>query len=183
MQADEALRVVCRMARPHVSRGSLGDHARETEALAVVEGLAKAPPHDQRNETLVALEALARDWDVTLVAGRAFGRGEIVLSLRQPGGARPPIDYRGASLASVVARAFGGDPGDNVRSALGDMSPAVLLGHLERAEIDGARAPDARRVLSAERQSLALAMRSGDAAKISAARDEALRVARMWEGR
>lgn len=60
--------------------------------------------------------------------------------------------------------------------------PNALLDWLERAETDSKRAPDHRRELRAEREALHVAIQSSDAARIKAARDEALRVARMWEG-
>lgn len=60
--------------------------------------------------------------------------------------------------------------------------PTELLRYLEYAEVAGRRAPDARRVLRQERFALQSAVRSGNAAKIAAARDEAVRVATMWEG-
>lgn len=59
-------------------------------------------------------------------------------------------------------------------------SPQSLCTHLEWIEVDGARAPDLRRVISAERQALAVALASGNGAKIQAAAKEAERVARMW---
>lgn len=48
------------------------------------------------------------------------------------------------------------------------------------AEVDGSNAPDMRRVLSAARQTLHVAMQRGDAASIQAAAEEGARVARMW---
>jgi len=60
--------------------------------------------------------------------------------------------------------------------------PKQLLIYLEWAEVDGSRAADARRVLQGERVALSAALQSGDAARIAAARNEAVRVARMWEG-
>lgn len=61
-------------------------------------------------------------------------------------------------------------------------NPRQLLSYLEWAEVDGSRAADCRDMLRQERFALASALRSGDAEKIAAARDEALRVARMWDG-
>lgn len=61
-------------------------------------------------------------------------------------------------------------------------SPTALMAYLEYAEVDGSRAGDCRRILREERIRLASALRSGDARTIAAARDEALRVARDWDG-
>lgn len=61
--------------------------------------------------------------------------------------------------------------------------PKTLLTWLEWQEVSPERAVDCRRVLRAERQRLALALRSGNRQEIAAARDEARRVAEMWEGR
>ena len=60
-------------------------------------------------------------------------------------------------------------------------SPTKLHDYLVSAEVDPTRAADTRRMLRNERFALAAALRSGDATKIAAARDEALRVAQMWE--
>lgn len=60
--------------------------------------------------------------------------------------------------------------------------PRELADYLERAELDSSRAPDARATLREERMTPIGAIRSGDAKVIARARDEALRVARMWDG-
>ena len=60
------------------------------------------------------------------------------------------------------------------------MSPAQVESRLEWSEVDGNYAADTRRMMRDERFSLQAALRSGDAAKIAAARDEAVRVAKMW---
>ena len=60
--------------------------------------------------------------------------------------------------------------------------PRTLVSYLTVAEIDTDRAADCRRVLMQERFALSAALDSGDAAKIAAARDEAVRVATMWQG-
>ena len=58
--------------------------------------------------------------------------------------------------------------------------PRKLLAYLEWSEVDSSRAPDCRRILRDERVALASALRGGDGAAITAARDEALRVAKEW---
>lgn len=60
------------------------------------------------------------------------------------------------------------------------MSPRQIEAKLEWAEVNSNYAADTRLMMQAERFSLQSALRSGDAAKIAAARDEALRVAKMW---
>ena len=59
------------------------------------------------------------------------------------------------------------------------MSPRALCGRLEWVEV-GDYPADMRRVLRDERQSLTLALRTGDATKIVTAASEARRVAAMW---
>jgi hypothetical protein len=61
-----------------------------------------------------------------------------------------------------------------------DLSPRLLHSLLCVVEIDGDYAPDLRRVPSAERQSLGLALESGDDERIADAATEAARVAEMW---
>lgn len=60
------------------------------------------------------------------------------------------------------------------------VNPQALVSSLEWCEVDGSLAPDCRRTLRDERFSLVNALRSGDGAKIAAARDEAVRVMGMW---
>lgn len=64
--------------------------------------------------------------------------------------------------------------------SLATMSPADLCSALEWAEVSASYPADMRQVLRDERQSLAIALRSRDGAKIAAATAEAKRVARMW---
>ncbi len=60
------------------------------------------------------------------------------------------------------------------------MTPTRLYYRLLAYETDASNEPDARRVISTERQSLYLALESNDAARIKATATEAERVARMW---
>lgn len=60
------------------------------------------------------------------------------------------------------------------------ITPTSLYHRLLAYETNGSNEPDARRVISAERQSLYLALQSGNAARIEATATEAERVARMW---
>lgn len=60
------------------------------------------------------------------------------------------------------------------------MSPFAIHDRLTWAEVSSQYAIDCRRIISAERQSLGLALKSGDATRIAAATKEALRVADMW---
>lgn len=60
------------------------------------------------------------------------------------------------------------------------MSAQQVVKALTFAEVDGSIAADARRVLRVEREQLTAAVRSGDGAKINAAKAEAERVAAMW---
>ena len=60
------------------------------------------------------------------------------------------------------------------------MTPNTLHARLTYAEVDPQYAPDCRRVISTERQSLGLALQSGDNSRIKKAAAEAERVARMW---
>ena len=55
-----------------------------------------------------------------------------------------------------------------------------LLARLDWCEVDGALAPDARRVLRGERDLVSAAMRSRDPRAIARAVAEARSVARMW---
>ncbi len=59
-------------------------------------------------------------------------------------------------------------------------NPRRLHDQMIRVELDGSVAPDIRRWFRDERMILGLALRAGNAARIAAARDEALRCARMW---
>ena len=58
--------------------------------------------------------------------------------------------------------------------------PAALIRYLEWAEVDSSREAICRRVLRDERMRLVVAVNAGDAAAIAQARDEAVRVAKMW---
>ena len=60
-------------------------------------------------------------------------------------------------------------------------NPTDLLAYLEWAEVDPNRAQDTRRVLRDERVFLLAAVRGGDSGKIASARDEAVRVCKMWQ--
>ena len=60
------------------------------------------------------------------------------------------------------------------------MNAQQVVNKLEWAEVDASLAPDCRRVMRDERQTLVVAMRSGDGARIKRALDEAVRVARLW---
>lgn len=60
------------------------------------------------------------------------------------------------------------------------MSHAVLHSRLQWVEVSSRYAPDCRRVIRDERQTLGIALRSGDPNRIRAAAAEALRVAAMW---
>lgn len=61
-----------------------------------------------------------------------------------------------------------------------DVSPSQLHTRLTQCEVDATLAPDCRETLRHERESLGLAMASGDGKRIQRAADEARRVARMW---
>lgn len=60
------------------------------------------------------------------------------------------------------------------------MTPRQLHERLLAYEVDRKNEPDARRVMGCERQSLYLALESGDVQRISVVATEAERVARMW---
>ncbi len=60
------------------------------------------------------------------------------------------------------------------------MNATTLLNALTRAEVNGRNAPDARRVIRGERETLSAALKSKDPARIAAAMEEARRVAEMW---
>jgi len=60
------------------------------------------------------------------------------------------------------------------------MTPKQLCDRLEWMDVDGDVARDCRDVLRSERFSLTAALRTGNAEKIAKARDEALRVVRLW---
>lgn len=62
------------------------------------------------------------------------------------------------------------------------MNTTALIRKLEWAEVDPARALDARTVLRDERFALISALRTGDPARIGRAKTEAERVLRLWEG-
>lgn len=61
-----------------------------------------------------------------------------------------------------------------------NIAPSILHTRLTHIEVDGAYAPDFRRLMRDERQALGIALQSGDAARIAAARAETLRVCTMW---
>lgn len=69
---------------------------------------------------------------------------------------------------------------DNHKRGDETVNAGQMHNRLTEIEVDGKYAPDCRRVLRGERESLAAAMQSGDAAAIKAAMDEARRVAKMW---
>lgn len=60
------------------------------------------------------------------------------------------------------------------------MNPSQLYQALLAYETDGSNEPDARRVISAERQLLHVVMEGKDSERIAAVAKEAERVARMW---
>ena len=60
-------------------------------------------------------------------------------------------------------------------------TPGQVVTALEFAEVDSRLAVDCRDVLRRERESLTLALRSGDGREIKAAKAEAERVAVMWQ--
>lgn len=60
------------------------------------------------------------------------------------------------------------------------MNAGQLHTKLTYAELNPKYATDCRRIIREERIQLGLAMRTGDAARIKAAFEEALRVAEMW---
>lgn len=72
------------------------------------------------------------------------------------------------------------DGGEGKLTGATKIAATKLLTALEFAEVSSKYEPDCRRIIRDERIALASALRSGNAAEIAAARDEALRVCEMW---